>query len=93
MHRFSTIQVDEMEDAFNSALSRGYELVDFNSYERSSPNVAFGGFYVVEGTLKVTYRPNQTTKVYRTGQGSSWPSEFERDLVAGVFGPPKHLRA
>ena len=92
MVRFSTIEPDEIEDAFNSALSRGYELVDFDSYERSSSNVVFGGFHVIEGSLQVTYRPNQMTKVYRTGHGSSWPSEFDRDLVAGGFGPPKHLR-
>ena len=28
MRRFSTIQVDEMEDAFKSALSHGYQLAE-----------------------------------------------------------------
>jgi len=77
----------EMEDFEAAIIKAGFEAGDFNPVAQADDPTAIEQ-YVRTGTVTVYRKSTDIAKEYRAGSGSTWPQDFEADLIAGEFGRP-----
>lgn len=80
---FQVIAQDEYDDFITICKSNGFEPDDFNLTEHDISWPKAGSVGPVKG--KLTISKNGNSKTYNTGHGSSWPSQFESDLIHRSF--------
>jgi hypothetical protein len=82
--RYETVSESDIEDFNNSCKSCNYDPEGFKLIEHDVIYVPCGGI-LYEPKGKLTISRNEKSKTYITGDGSSWPDEFDIDLKAGIF--------
>ncbi|HCX3483495.1 TPA: hypothetical protein OZL36_002528 [Legionella pneumophila] len=80
---FQVINMDEYNEFLDICKSNGFDPDDFKFVEHdiSLPRPNSVGSI----TGKVTISKNTKKKTYNTGDGSSWPLQFENDLKQRLF--------
>lgn len=81
MDNYKTINEDELADFRNICSDSGYSADEFkfNEHSVTLPDKV-GPLYG-----KVTISRNGKSKTYKTGNGSSWPADFDEDLRNKFF--------
>jgi hypothetical protein len=74
----------EIEDFVSVIREHGFTKSDFDLKNEDDP-LTPGFIQPLRGTITVTRKSNGKNRQYRTGHGSSWHIELERDLAAGEF--------
>jgi hypothetical protein len=85
--KFKTVTEDEINDARCCAERRGYRFREF-SFDEVDLSAQSIGIHLILGKLRVSRGGDGGVREYTTGHSSAWPTEFCRDLDAGVFGDP-----
>lgn len=86
--KMSNIHESEMEDYRAAIKKYGLNDADFQIDEQIVP-MQGGGIEPATGMLTITYIPSGVYKQYRTGHGSQWPYQFDRDLSEKTFDSAK----
>jgi len=61
-----------------------YDDFEFKETDLSKDNT--DGLHAISGEIEITYKPSKIIRKYQTGNGTSWPAEFEFDLKTNFFG-------
>jgi hypothetical protein len=63
-------------------------LADFQIDHTRNDFHAVDGTYTILMTVRVALKRTGKGKTYRAGHGTTWPAEFETDVISGVYGRP-----
>lgn len=75
---------DEYTDFSNSIKKCGLNENDFK-IETKRTDHNNDGIYFIFGTVTITYKPTNKSRIYKAGHGSFWPHEFDNDLNKKYF--------
>lgn len=80
------IEPDEKHD-FHTVLAKQHlSARDFVLQEMDTTDPKTDEIFALTGFVTVTRKSTDCKKQYPIGDGSTWVSEFQRDLLKGVFG-------
>lgn len=78
------IDGSELDDFRNILLERSLDPDQFEVTELSDAS-AHRGVFPVTGSVHVANKATGKARRYQAGHGTSWASEFDRDLAADAF--------
>ncbi|WP_041741546.1 hypothetical protein [Collimonas fungivorans] len=79
------IEQDEMEDFQAILQARQLAADDFELHQVDTTDPKTDEIFGLTGFVTVSRKSNGHKKQYPIGDGSSWVTEFERDLQRGAF--------
>lgn len=80
------IEPDEMDDFQAVLRTRQLPADDFELHQVDTTDPKTDEIFGLTGFVTVARKSSGHKQQYPIGDGSSWVTEFERDLLRGVFG-------
>jgi hypothetical protein len=80
------MEPDEKNDFHAILLAQQLAADDFKLHEVDTTDPKTDEIFALTGFVTVSRKSTGREKQYPIGDGSAWVSEFERDLLQGVFG-------
>ena len=82
-NNFRSISKSEIEDCESACRKHGLDFSEFSLREHDVTEPKEGVYYI---NGQITFSRNGASRTYKTGNGTSWPSNFENDVQSGIFG-------
>jgi hypothetical protein len=82
-NNFISISKTEIEDCESTCRRHGLDFSEFSLREHDVTEPEEGVYYI---SGQITFSRNGASRTYKTGNGTSWPVNFDVDVQNGFFG-------